>query len=334
MSRSCRSTSWTWRARPGGDRQHAREMRRSSTRARCRRSRTPCSRRRRSPRRSATWRRRGTSGKIVVSMPPPAGAQENAPCAVRGDGTYLVTGGLGALGLEVAKRAGGRWRPAPGAHQPSKASSPEARGHRAAQKRRGRCRRRSKPTSPIRGQVDRLLSADGGRMPPLRGIVHAAGVLDDGVLLQQTWERLRGCWRRRWTAPGTCTRDEAPAARLLRVLLVGRLAPRQPGPGQLRRGQRLHGRARARPARRRAAGAQHQLGSVGRGGMAAAGRVSGSVGWRNRASGRYPRTRASEAFKAPPGEERAGGRGAGQLAEFLRATVGRPPFFEKVRRSP
>jgi NAD(P)-dependent dehydrogenase (short-subunit alcohol dehydrogenase family)/acyl carrier protein len=39
-------------------------------------------------------------------------------------------------------------------------------------------------------------------MPPLRGIVHAAGLLDDGILLQQTWNRfetvmdpkVRGAW--------------------------------------------------------------------------------------------------------------------------------------------
>src|SRR5205823_6235347 len=39
-------------------------------------------------------------------------------------------------------------------------------------------------------------------MPPVRGIIHAAGVLDDGVLLQQDWPRfervlapkLRGAW--------------------------------------------------------------------------------------------------------------------------------------------
>jgi myxalamid-type polyketide synthase MxaB len=31
-----------------------------------------------------------------------------------------------------------------------------------------------------------------GSMPPLRGIIHAAGVIDDGVLLQQRWDRFRG----------------------------------------------------------------------------------------------------------------------------------------------
>ena len=40
-------------------------------------------------------------GKIVVTVPARAGA--SAPLAVRPDATYLVTGGLGGLGLEVAR---------------------------------------------------------------------------------------------------------------------------------------------------------------------------------------------------------------------------------------
>ncbi len=27
-------------------------------------------------------------------------------------------------------------------------------------------------------------------LPPVRGIIHAAGIVDDGVLMQQTWERI------------------------------------------------------------------------------------------------------------------------------------------------
>jgi thioester reductase-like protein len=37
--------------------------------------------------------------------------------------------------------------------------------------------------------VMRVLAAIDTSMPPLRGLIHAAGVLDDGILLQQTWER-------------------------------------------------------------------------------------------------------------------------------------------------
>ena len=37
--------------------------------------------------------------------------------------------------------------------------------------------------------VKRILAEIGQAMPPLRGVIHCAGVLDDGVLLQQTWPR-------------------------------------------------------------------------------------------------------------------------------------------------
>ena len=37
--------------------------------------------------------------------------------------------------------------------------------------------------------VSRILTEEFTERLPLKGIIHAAGVLDDGALLQQTWER-------------------------------------------------------------------------------------------------------------------------------------------------
>ncbi|HKC11660.1 MAG TPA: beta-ketoacyl reductase, partial [Vicinamibacteria bacterium] len=38
-------------------------------------------------------------------------------------------------------------------------------------------------------ELDRVMTVIAKEMPPLRGVVHAAGVLEDGVLSQQTWPR-------------------------------------------------------------------------------------------------------------------------------------------------
>jgi acyl carrier protein/NAD(P)-dependent dehydrogenase (short-subunit alcohol dehydrogenase family) len=40
-----------------------------------------------------------------------------------------------------------------------------------------------------RDQVEKLLQRLKENVPPLRGVVHAAGVLDDGILLEQSWSR-------------------------------------------------------------------------------------------------------------------------------------------------
>src|ERR1035438_6759785 len=42
----------------------------------------------------------------------------------------------------------------------------------------------------VREQVDELLGEIRATMPPLRGVMHAAGVLDDGALLDLTPARL------------------------------------------------------------------------------------------------------------------------------------------------
>jgi acyl carrier protein/short-subunit dehydrogenase len=56
-------------------------------------------------------------------------------------------------------------------------------------------------------QVSAVLAELSAAMPPLRGIVHAAGVLDDGILLHQRWDRfarvlapkVQGAWNLHWS---------------------------------------------------------------------------------------------------------------------------------------
>ena len=108
--------------------------------------------------------------------------------ALRSDATYLITGGLGALGLHVA-----RWMVDRGARSLVLSGRKGAEGDakpaldqlRAA----GANVIVARADMARREDVQRLLSEIAASHAPLRGIVHAAGVLDDGVLLQQEWER-------------------------------------------------------------------------------------------------------------------------------------------------
>ena len=107
---------------------------------------------------------------------------------VRAGGAYLVTGGLGALGLLTADwlvRRGARRLVLVGRAAPS----PAARTRVAAWEAAGVTVTTASADVSDRGALATLLAgiaADGGI---LRGIVHAAGVLDDGVLRQQTLGR-------------------------------------------------------------------------------------------------------------------------------------------------
>ncbi len=119
----------------------------------------------------------------------------------RSDASYLITGGLGGLGLKVAS-----WMAENGA------------GHLALVARK-------KPSDDILNEISRIeekgskimaLQANvadihsmksvfektASSFPPLRGVIHGAGVLDDGILIKQTAERfervmspkLSGAW--------------------------------------------------------------------------------------------------------------------------------------------
>jgi NADPH:quinone reductase-like Zn-dependent oxidoreductase len=120
-------------------------------------------------------------GKIVLR---PARARAE----VRADATYLITGGLGALGLAAAAglaRAGARHLVLAGRHAPDAA----AEGRIAALRAQGVEVVVSQTDVSREEAVRALVAMVGATMPPLVGVVHAAGVVDDGVVMRQSWER-------------------------------------------------------------------------------------------------------------------------------------------------
>jgi acyl transferase domain-containing protein/surfactin synthase thioesterase subunit/D-arabinose 1-dehydrogenase-like Zn-dependent alcohol dehydrogenase/acyl carrier protein len=110
---------------------------------------------------------------------------------IRGDASYLVTGGLGGLGLKVAE-----WLAKQGAghlilmrragdlsfEQRAVVSALAARGTRVSI---------AKGDVGNRAQLEKILADIHNSGMPLRGIIHAAGTLDDGLVMQQTPLRFR-----------------------------------------------------------------------------------------------------------------------------------------------
>ncbi len=132
-------------------------------------------------------------GKVVVEMAgnrePGARSRETLRPMVRREGTYLITGGLGGLGLRVAD-----WLAAQGAGTIALLSR---RGPTAdIEPRLAAMREWGANVVTLQGDVaDRgswesaltRLPIDG---PPLRGVIHAAGVLADGLMADMTLDAL------------------------------------------------------------------------------------------------------------------------------------------------
>ena len=108
------------------------------------------------------------------------------PAPVSPDATYLITGGLGGLGLEAARTLAdqGARHLVLLARRPPSADAQEALDSlRAA----GIDVRVLSVDVSRRDEVERAVAEVREAMPPLRGIIHAAGVLDDGLVRQAEW---------------------------------------------------------------------------------------------------------------------------------------------------
>jgi amino acid adenylation domain-containing protein len=121
--------------------------------------------------------------RLESASPPPS----LKPLKVR-EGSYLISGGLGDLGFKLAGfliERGAKHLILLGRNQPKQAQH----GQIQQWKQQG--------IAIFLGQVDiadqdRLtLALDEARQgfPPLRGVIHAAGLLDDGIILKQNWQR-------------------------------------------------------------------------------------------------------------------------------------------------
>ena len=129
------------------------------------------------------------TGKIVITQNDPAStAFPQVSASFRSDVTYLITGGLGGLGLLLARwmvDRGGRHLVLLGRSSPSAT----ALGVVSKLKESGAQVTVVQADVSRKQDIAKVLAEIGVTMPPLRGIFHCAGLLDDGVLIRQEWAR-------------------------------------------------------------------------------------------------------------------------------------------------
>ncbi len=125
-------------------------------------------------------------GKVVLTLPPDIG---NKSVAINSNSSYLITGGLGALGLQVAQwivSKGGKHVILMGRSEPSE------RAERAIAQLQSTGANVSIHLGDISNKPaveDIIQQLTAENTPPLKGIIHAAGVIDDALLSQLSWSQ-------------------------------------------------------------------------------------------------------------------------------------------------
>ncbi|MDE2640850.1 MAG: SDR family NAD(P)-dependent oxidoreductase, partial [Chloroflexota bacterium] len=121
-------------------------------------------------------------GKIVLTAPPLVDGR------LRSDRTYLVTGGLGGIGIAVAA-----WMAEHGAGaivlNGRRDPDPEAAEAIEALREAGARVEVELADMTDTAAIDAMLARIDAKLPPLGGVIHSVGVLADAALTNQTWER-------------------------------------------------------------------------------------------------------------------------------------------------
>jgi acyl transferase domain-containing protein len=129
-------------------------------------------------------------GKIIIAHDPPTPREVAPGLRVRFHGTYLISGGLGALGSLVAE-----WLVQHGARHVAligrKPATPEAEQRLASLRQAGAQVIALQGDVATAGDVQQMMRYLEATMPALKGVIHAAAVLDDGMIADQTWQRFR-----------------------------------------------------------------------------------------------------------------------------------------------
>lgn len=134
-------------------------------------------------------------GKVVISMQDPAAKIAPLPpnpWSLEKKGAYLVTGGTGGFGFEAAK-----WLVGHGAGNLALVSrsgnpSPAVKAEIESMRNRGINIEIFKADVSDQKELGAVLAAMKSSMPPLRGVIHAAMVIDDALLKDLNAERITG----------------------------------------------------------------------------------------------------------------------------------------------
>ncbi len=185
--------------------------------------------------------------------------------SVDSDACYLITGGLGMLGRQAA-----RWLRAAVREGCDHAVAAGANRFDSRHHFRDRAAGMPRPCAagrhqPARGRHEIVQPTSRQELPPLKGVIHAGGVLDDGLMAEQTWSRFESVLAPKQT--GSLLLHEMTAEMPLDFFILYSSAASvlgSPGQGNYATANAfLDGLAQQRVAAG-IAGLEHQLGTVDR----------------------------------------------------------------------